>query len=359
MRIGLVAPPWLPVPPPAYGGTEAVVDRLARGLQAAGHEVTLVTTGEATCPVPRRAVLDRSCPDRIGDPAVERFHVAFAYDQLRRLDVVHDHTMAGPQHAARFTDIPVITTNHGPFGGDLLAHWRRIGQRVPIVAISHHQAATAPEVPVAAVIHHGIDVDGDPDAAGSTGTRPLDARRELVFLGRMAPCKGARTAIEVARAAGVPIRLAAKMREPEERAYFDAEVRPLLGPDAEYVGEVGGADKQALLAGALALVNPIRWPEPFGLVMIEALAAGTPVLAFPEGAAPEIVEHGRTGFLCPDVGAMVDAVGRVRSLDPRACREAVVARFSTQRMVADHVALFTRVLERWPETPARWAQRPA
>lgn len=348
MRIGLLAPPWLPVPPPKYGGTESVIDRLARGFQAAGHDVTLFTTGDASCPVPRRWVVPESTPDEIGSAVVEQFHVAHAYEELRHCDVVHDHTIIGPMYADRFPTLPVVTTNHGPFSGELLDIYRFIARTVPVIAISNHQASTAAGVAIAGVIHHGIDVDdfAGPANEGRTATAPRDDY--LLFLGRMIADKGARTAIDVARAAGVPIKLAAKMREPKERDYFDAQVRPLLGPDVEYVGEVGGSDKIELLRGARALLNPIRWPEPFGLVMIEALASGTPVVSFPEGAAPEIVDHGRTGYLCHDEAAMVAAVGRLDELDPADCRAAAVARFSTERMVDDHLALFTRVLAEWP-----------
>jgi glycosyltransferase involved in cell wall biosynthesis len=350
MKIGLLAPPWLPVPPPKYGGTESVIDRLARGFVAAGHDVTLFTTGDATCPVPRRAVIETSEAHGIGSAVVEQFHVAHAYDELRHCDLVHDHTIVGPMYADRFPDLPVVTTNHGPFSGELLGIYRFMARTVPIIAISHHQASTAQGVPIAAVIHHGIDVEAfePPSANGHGHAGRATGGDYLLFLGRMVADKGARTAVEVARAAGMPIKLAAKMREEQEVAYFESQVRPLLGPEAEYVGEVGGPDKLALLAGARALVNPIRWPEPFGLVMIEALASGTPVLAFPEGAAPEIVEHGRTGFLCADEDAMVAAIGRLDELDPAACRQAAEDRFSTERMAADHLALFDQILSAWP-----------
>jgi hypothetical protein len=160
----------------------------------------------------------------------------------------------------------------------------------------------------------------------------------------MDPDKGAHRAIAVARAAGKKLLLAAKMWQPEERRYFDECVRPLLGPDAVYVGEVGARHKLELLAGAEALINPIRWPEPFGLVMIEALATGTPVLAFAEGAAPEIIDHGRTGFICVDEVDMITKLRNVAALDRTQCRRDAEKRFSTNRMIADHVALYRRVL---------------
>ncbi|MBW3575051.1 MAG: glycosyltransferase family 4 protein [Actinobacteria bacterium] len=332
MRIALIAPPWMPVPPPLYGGTEVVVDRLARGFHAAGHEVLLFTTGDSTCPVPRQWVLDRSEHLRMGAVVPELRHVVHAYEAARGFDIVHDHTLAGPVYAQRFDDVNVVTTNHGPFNDELLDIYRVIAPAASIIAISHSQASYADGLPIARVIHHGIDVAEFPVGDGNGGY--------FLFLGRMAPDKGARRAARIARQAGVRLLIAAKMREPLELEYFDGQVRPLLGGDVEFVGEVGGQQKLDLLAGARALLNPIRWVEPFGLVMIEALACGTPVLTYRQGAAPEIVDHGVTGFLCDVHDEMAEAIHRVDELDRRACRAAVEERFSTERMVADHLDLF-------------------
>ena len=351
MRIGLIAPPWLPVPPPAYGGTEAVVDRLARGMQAAGHEVVLFTTGDATCPVERRWVFEQAQAPRMGEAVAELRHLVHAYEALTSCDVVHDHTVIGPTYAERLPSLPVVTTNHGPFDRELLDVYRAVARRVPIIAISHAQAATARGLPIAAVIHHGIDVERFPMGAGDGGY--------LLFLGRMTPDKGAEQAIAVARRAGMPLLLAAKMREPAERRYFEERVRPLLGPGVEFVGEAGAAEKCHLLAGAVALLNPIQWDEPFGLVMIEALACGTPVLATARGAAPEIVDHGVTGFLGLDEDGLVAAVGRAAELDRTACRAAVTERFSTARMVEEHLGLFARVLAARDAGRRAVAERPA
>jgi glycosyltransferase involved in cell wall biosynthesis len=336
VRIGLIAPPWLPVPPPAYGGTEAVVDRLARGLRAAGHEVVLFTTGDGTCPVDRRWVFEQAQGARMGEAVAELRHLVHAYEAVAHCDVVHDHTVIGPTYAGRFPALPVVTTNHGPFVGELLDVYRAVAHRVPVIAISHAQARGAAGLPLAGVIHHGIDVERFPKGSGDGGY--------LLFLGRMTPDKGAEQAIRVARRAGLPLVLAAKMREAPERRYFEERVRPLLGRGVEFVGEVGGAEKVELLGAATALVNPIQWDEPFGLVMIEALACGTPVLAMRRGAAPEIVDPGLTGALGDDEEDLARAVDGVAALDRAACRSAVEARFSTTRMVAEHLELFRRIL---------------
>jgi len=337
LRVGIISPPWVPVPPPVYGGTELVVAELAEGLQAAGCEVRLFATGDSSCPVPTAWPFDEALGTDY-DTGDELAHVAAAYRSLQDVDVIHDHTLTGPQWVAeRHLPVPVVVTVHGQFTPTSASRYARMAAKgIHVVAISESQRRTAPLGTVETVIPHGIDVSHYPLGSGDGGY--------VVFLGRMDPDKGVHRAIDAARMAGVPIRVAAKMREPAERRYFADVVEPRLGPDAVYLGEVGVEEKLSLLAGARALVNPIRWPEPFGLVMIEALACGTPVLAFPEGAAPEIVEPGVSGFLCDDVEGLAHAIARATTLDRADCRARVESRFSTRRMVADHVALYRRVL---------------
>ena len=312
-----------------------MLDTLARGLHASGHDVLLYTTADSTCPVPRDYVLQRAIGVGVGGSATELRHVIHAYQAADGADIVHDHTLVGPVYADRFAGLPVVTTNHGPFESELGDYYRAIGTSTPIIAISHHQASTARGIPVAAVIHHGVDVERFPRGAGAGGY--------ALFLGRMCPEKGVDAAIRVARQAGMPLRIAAKMSEAAEQLYFEHHVRPLLGGNIEYVGEVGGADKMDLLGNATCLLNPIAWPEPFGMVMVEALACGTPVVATPMGAVPEIVEHGVTGFVCAEEESLVDAVLALPDLDRQACRQAAIRRFSAERMVADHVALYESV----------------
>ena len=338
MRVAQIAPPWAPVPPALYGGIELVVDLLSRGLQAAGHDVVLWTVGESTCPVPRRGVLERAEGARIGMAVPELRHVVHAYESLSDFDVIHDHTVFGPLYAARFPERLVVTTNHGPFGTELDDLYRTVAGDVPVICVSHDQRSLAPQIPVARVIHHGVDPASFPVGRGDGGY--------CLFLGRMSPDKGAHRAILACRKAGVPIVLAAKMREPREHEYFETEVAPLLGEHAQYLGEVPHERKLELLGGAMALVNPIRWHEPFGLVMVEALACGTPVVAFREGAAPEIVTDGLTGFLCDDEIEMADAIGRIGELRRDDCRAATEGYFSAARMVSEHVALFEELRDR-------------
>ena len=339
MRIGLIAPPWIPVPPPAYGGTEAVIDNLARGLTALGHDVRLFTVGTSTCPV-RRQWLFRSPAEPMSDAAAETAHVLAAYEALGDADVIHDHTELGPLLAGRcgLARPPVVTTVHGPFTPLARDRLAEVARYASIVAISHAHARSFGRVPVAAVIHHGIDLDVYRPGPGTGGY--------LLFVGRMSPEKGVHRAVRAARAAGWPLVIAAKSRNDAEHAYFEEQVRPLLEPGARRPAEEPLAARLELMRHAAALLNPITWPEPFGLVMAEALAAGTPVLAFPNGAAPEIIDHGRTGYLCRGEADMTAAIARVPEIDRWRCRTAAERRFSLTRMAADYERLYRAILER-------------
>lgn len=337
MRIGLVAPPWVPVPPPRYGGTEAVVDTLARGLVRAGHDVVLVAARESTCPVPTKVPLEGAA-EPMGDGSVEAGYVLDAYEALADRDVVHDHTLIGPLVAPlvaqrlRAPGRAVLTTLHLGLTPAVRRVVTAVAERVPVVAISHAQAAQVPEAAFARVIHHGLDPAAFPPGPGDGGY--------VLFLGRMCADKGPDRAIRLARRAGLPLVITAKVRLPEERAFFADVVRPLLGPDVDVRAEVDPVERGVLLRGARALLNPIRWAEPFGLVMVEALASGTPVLVSPLGAAPEIVQPGRAGALCADDDAFVAALREVDRFDRAECRRVFEERFTAERMVADHLDLY-------------------
>jgi glycosyltransferase involved in cell wall biosynthesis len=348
VRIAIVASPWVSVPPTAYGGTEAVLDTLARGLEASGHEVLLCTTGDSTCPVPRTAVIPRAIGIGAAGSASEIRHVAHAYAQAADCDVVHDHTLVGPFYAQRFPGVRVVTTNHGPFESELGDVYRALGEGAGVIAISSHQASTAWGVNLTAVIHHGVDAAEFPMGHGGD---------YALFLGRMSASKGVATAARVAKVAGIPLVIAAKMREAPEREYFEQFVRPLLGNGVEYVGEVDAPEKKKLLASARCLLNPIAWPEPFGMVMIESLACGTPVVATPCGAVPEIIRHGVTGFIAEDEAGLAAAVDRTVELRRQDCRRAVEGHFSSRRMVDDHVSLYEQMMggERPVVVPEIWS----
>jgi glycosyltransferase involved in cell wall biosynthesis len=338
MRIGLIAPPWLPVPPTAYGGIEAVLDTLALALQATGHDVVLAASGDSTCPVRRVPGFPPSDVTTVGASLEALQHAVVAYAALADTEIIHDHTVVGPFLAERPPPAPIVTTVHGPFTPGMLAVYRAMPPEVSIVAVSHRQAATAEGLTLDRVIHHGIRTGDVPMGSGRGGF--------ACFVGRMHPSKGVREAIAVSREAALPLRIAAKMREQGEREYFDQFISPLLGPDIEYLGELNTRDKYELLGESVALVNPIQWEEPFGMVMIEALAAGTPVITTSRGSAPEIVDDGSTGFFGTDVRSLADALRRVGELDRQRCREAAEDRFSAERMAAEHVRLYSDLIQR-------------
>lgn len=340
MRIGLIAGPWIPVPPVTYGGIERVVDCLARGFLEAGHDVLLAVSSDSGCPAPRVPGMRMSDPAEIGSTLSELSHVITAYEGMKGVDIIHDHTLAGPFCPLRPPGVPVVTTIHGlltPAAADI---YRAVGANTSIIAISRDQASHAPDVPVAEVIHHGIELSSVPVGSGSGGY--------VCFVGRMCPDKGVLEAIHVARKAGIPLRIAAKMREPEEVRYFQEVIRPLLGSNEDFMGEVGDAEKYQLMGEAMAFLNPIQWAEPFGLVMIESLATGTPVVGTEIGSAPEIVEHGRTGYL-GSTERLADFVPATAGLSRAACRASIEERFGSERMVADHLRLYARLLKEKPD----------
>lgn len=337
MRIAIIAPPWVPTPPPAYGGIEAVVDTLATGLKSLGHEVFLFATGDSTSRVPVGYRFENALGvGREDATIVELLQVMSAYDMVREFDIVHDHTHIGPAYSARFPDLPVVTTNHIPFENGVDSFYRAIGDRVPVIAISNAQARSARGVNIVDVIHHGVDPREFPIGEGTGGY--------ALFLGRMNPDKGVHTAIEVARAAGIPLKIAAKCRESKEQSYYEEVIKPMLGDGIEYLGEATYEEKLELLGGAVCLLNPIDWQEPFGMVMIEAMACGTPVVATHAGAAPEIVVDGETGFLADSAKELVKAVQGVSGLERRKCRKRVEEKFSKELMVEKHLDVYEKVI---------------
>lgn len=339
MRIGLIAPPWVPVPPPAYGGTEVVIDNLARGLKELGHEVRLFTVGESRCPVPTDFLYPTAVAP-IGQSVQESAHVLAAYEALAGMDIIHDHTTLGPLLAGMrgVRRPPVAATNHGPFTNETRPIYAEIARHASIIAISHSQARSACGIPVAGVIHHGIDLTVHQPGQGEGGY--------LMFIGRMCVDKGVHHAVRVAKKTGKQLVLAVKMREAAEFDYFEEEVKPLLDLDDEMPSEMPVGQRLALLRGATALLNPITWCEPFGLVMAEALASATPVLAFRNGAAPEIIDDRRTGYLCSDEEEMIGAVDRLAEIDRGECRATAERRFSLLRMARDHERLYRRIVDR-------------
>jgi glycosyltransferase involved in cell wall biosynthesis len=279
LRIAMVAPPWFEVPPQGYGGIEAVCAGLVDRLVARGHRVTLIGAGRDRTAADFVATFSEPPSVRLGEPVPEVLHSAAVARVLAEVevDLVHDHTLAGPLLAAG-RPVPTVVTAHGPVEGEFGDYYRHLGDWVGLVAISDAQRRSAPDLPWLATVYNGIDVDAYPFR---------EAKDEYVlFLGRFSADKGAHLAIDAARASGRPIVLAGKCSEPAERAYFLREISPRLGPDVWLFGEAGAADKRELLARACCLVFPVCWKEPFGMVLIEALACGTPVVALNRGSVP-------------------------------------------------------------------------
>lgn len=338
MRIGIIAPPWLSVPPRAYGGTETVIDVLARGLQRQGHEVVLAAAADSRCPVPQLPGAPRPDEQHVGRVQDELRHVLNAYTHLQDAHLIHDHTLAGPLLKAPHGRTPVVCTAHNSFEEDFRSVYAAIAQQASLLAISRHQARTAAGIRIARVIHHGIDATDIPLGAGQGGY--------ACFLGRMHPNKGVLTAIHIAKRARVPLRIAAKMTSADEIAYFKEAIKPELGADIEFLGEVGAQEKFRLLGDAFALLNPIQWSEPFGMVMLESLATGTPVLSTARGSAPEIITEGLTGFLRDTPRALAEILPESVRLNRAQCRHATETTFSSERMVDEHVDFYEKCLSK-------------
>ena len=335
----MVSTPYIPVPPPGYGGTELIVDELVTGLHAAGHEVFLYTTGRG----PAASHYVRSPyaqPVWPPEPNAELEHSACALADLLRLrppvDVIHTHCPT-TLPLGRFVSAPLVYTIHHTRGAAYSSLYAR-QDRVRFVAISARQAELLPEVAGRVdVVLHGLDPSRYPLGPGGG---------DAVFLGRMAREKGPHVAMDVARRAGVRLIMAGQPHAGDED-YFRREVAPRLGEGASViVGEVNHEEKVPLLGRACALLFPIDWEEPFGLVMIEAMFCGTPVLAFPRGAAPEVIDEGVTGYLCADANQMRARLAslRRRPLDRARCRARAVARFSRMRMVRDYLDTYARAI---------------
>jgi glycosyltransferase involved in cell wall biosynthesis len=345
LRILQIAPPWFAVPPAGYGGIEWVVAGLADGLVAAGHDVTLLASGGSRTRGQLLTVFDEPPSAELGNPLPDLVHCLAGYRHRDEYDLIHDHSgPIGASLGAVAEGPPVVHTLHGPWTDEIRALYRAMPQRLQLVAISQHQAATAPAgVGIAGVAHNGIPVEQFPFRRELRGTAGY-----LAFVGRACADKGPDIAVEVARRLGRPLRMLLKVNELAEHAYWEEVVRPLLdGVDVEVELQSSVEDKVAAMAGADAVLMPIRWHEPFGLVMAEALACGTPVVAFERGAAPEIVADGETGFVVQpgDLDGFCAAVERVGAIDPGACRRRVEERFSNEAMVDSYLNVYRRLVD--------------
>jgi glycosyltransferase involved in cell wall biosynthesis len=357
LRIAQLAPPFESVPPSGYGGTERVVSTLTEELVRRGHEVTLFASGDSrttarlvpTVPV----ALWHSEPPSNDFEAHQEAIFRAILDEIDDFDIVHSHLDYYGFPLAETPRRPVVTTLHGRLDLPTLKPLYRAFEQLPFVSISHSQRRPLASANWIATAHHGIDLN--------EFTFTDEPGQYLAFLGRISPEKGLDIAIRVARRAGVPLLIAARPPLPfgddpevqRDRDYYEHVIEPLLkAPGAELIGEVGGADKDRFLANAAALLFPIRWPEPFGLVMPEALACGTPVIALRDGSVPEILEQGVTGFIGHTEDDLLRAVERLSEIDRARCRAAAEERFSPEAMAERYEQIFADLLELAPRMAA-------
>ncbi|HEY8515218.1 MAG TPA: glycosyltransferase family 4 protein [Candidatus Binatia bacterium] len=340
MRIAQVAPLIEAVPPKLYGGTERVVSYLTEELVRLGHDVTLFASGDSRT----AARLVAGVPEALrlaGVHAAEPYHMLLAdraFALADQFDVIHFHIDYLHLPLAEREQVPTVTTMHGRLDlPEVGAIFRRYFD-APLVSISDAQREPLPFANWVGTVYHGLPKDLHPFNERSDGY--------LAFLGRISPEKGVDRAIEIARRAGIPLKIAAKV-DRADREYFETQIARLLDqPGIEYVGEIGDGDKGRFLGNAIGLLFPVDWPEPFGLVMIEAMACGTPVVAFRRGSVPEVIDEGVTGFVVENIDEAVRAVGRLDQLDRRTCRTVFEKRFSAERMAREYVEIYKRLIAR-------------
>jgi len=337
MRIALIVPPFIPVPPKKYGGTELFAGHLAQGLAKIGLDVVLYTNGESTAAVEKRWLYPQSLwpiNSEIHTDLRDINHGAWAVqDAVNSADIIHISNAPSLVHS-RFVDVPFVYTIHHPHD-EGLSDFYSYYPKVSYVSISEYQAKLE-QLPKLRTIHHGIDPR---DYAMSHRKRT-----HFTFLGRIAPVKGTHTAIEVAKRTGIPLKIAGEV-QPKYKDYFETQVKPQIdGKFIDYVGEADLAMKNELLGSSLGLLFPIEWDEPFGLVMIEAMACGAPVYALPGGSVAEIVKDGVSGYICQSVDEMVEHAKHAAEFDSRQVRKYGLEEFSLERMVQSYADLYAEIL---------------
>ncbi|MBD0330897.1 MAG: glycosyltransferase family 4 protein [Thermoleophilia bacterium] len=339
LRVALLAPVWFPVPPTGYGGIEWVVALLADGLTEAGHDVTLFASGDSRTQARLSAVFAEAPSEWIGHSQLDLRHALSCLVRADEFDLVNDHSGPLAFALAGLVSTPVVHTVHGPLADDPGAIYEQVvslNPRARLVSLSLTQRRPRPDLPWVANCPNALDFS----------VYPVQAQRGdyLLFLGRLSAEKGCHRAIAVATELGLPLKIAGKCREPDELAYFRELVEPHLAHGIEYLGEVPHGQKVELLQQARATLFPIDWDEPFGLVMVESMACGTPVIATRRGAVPEVIEHGVTGVIVDDYRRMAAALDEADALEPLAIRRRAEERFAPERMVADYLAAYRTVV---------------
>ena len=340
LKIAVLSSVWFPVPPSGYGGIEWVVSLLADGLVEAGHDVTLFASGDSRTKATLSYVYEEAPSQWIGRSHWELHHSFACYTQADDFDVINDHTGIAGLVVSGLVETPVVHTVHGPLVGEPGKMYEQAAALVPnlhLISLSMNQRRPKPNLPWLANCPNALDLSVYP-------CKPHKGEY-LLFLGRLSPDKGCHRAIAVAMELELPLKIAGKKQEPKEQDYFESFVEPHLGVHGiEYLGEVSHGMKVELLQDARATLFPIDWEEPFGLVMIESMACGTPVIATNRGAVPEVIEHGRSGIIVDTYREMGAALEAADALDPLECRRYVEERFSPERMVDDYVRAYREAM---------------
>lgn len=338
MKIAQIAPAWYPIPPTGYGGIELVVAQLTEGLIKRGHDVTLFATGDSRTSGELSYVFDKAPSEKIGEVFPDLYHVLHAYERAEEFDVIHDHSGRIGPGLGYFSSTPVLHTLHGPAVEDAVMLYKFLSKRIYFNAISNYQRMCFGDLNFVATIYNAVDLDAYSYTSQKDGY--------LLFLGRMSPEKGAHVAAQVANRLDKRLLLVTKITECHEKEYFNEQVKPFLHKNSEVIGEVDLKTKVDLYKNAECTLFPIQWPEPFGLVMVESMATGTPVVAIKDGAVPEVIVDKKTGFIVNNsVDEMVNAVKKMDSIDFKDCREHVEKNFSIDRMVSGYEGAYQRIFE--------------
>src|SRR5215831_15684883 len=342
MRIAQIAPLWEEVPPKQYGGTERIVSYLTEELVRLGHDVVLFASGDSTTSAQLESIWPasfRKAPPQFDPGILTLAHCGKAFEPGHGFDIIHNHIGVQLFPLLAAATAPSVTTIHDGFTRDNLHYFEQY-KDLPFVSISNAQRSLSAKINYRATVHHGLPISDYPFSA-----LPDTARPYLAFLGRMSPEKAPHLAIHAALKSGWRLKMAAKIAR-HEAAYWKAFVEPLVdGDQIQYLGELGHSDKIDLLCGAAAMLFPIQWSEPFGLVMIESLACGTPVLALRNGSVPEVIRHGHTGFVAPSIDRLVRAIGRISEISREECRADVRLRFSDDVMAQSYLRVYADLIE--------------
>ncbi len=364
MRIAQVAPLWESIPPKTYGGTELVVGLLTQELVKRGHEVTLFAAGKSNTKATLVSITDtplrdiqEAYPDHPltatqslypGSPLSVYYELQMmehVFSQAEQFDIIHNHLGFMPLAFANLVETPVVTTLHGAFKSDRLHNivektYYESYAHLPYVSISNYQQVPCPRLNYVGTVYHGLDVKA------YEASYTLEDKSYLAFLGRFCEDKGPHLAIQIAQQTGYPLIMAGKVDCPEEIDFFKNHVAPFIdGKQIQYIGELNHPQKVALLINALATLCPVIWPEPFGLVLVESMACGTPVLTLRNGSTPELIRHGETGFIADSVEELTGYVAQIMDLDRHTCRKHVEANFSVERMTEDYLSIFEQLIQ--------------